>query len=285
MRSKIIASIITYNPDPERLANNLAAIAPQVDEILVVDNGSEHPEDVLSCVSHFDNIHTKMNEKNLGIATALNQAFRMAGQNTTAWVLTLDQDSICPPDMVKNFRKELSKIYHEYGMDAVKKIGIICPTIVDRNTGLLEGGKKEVHNIKRCITSGSLTSFPAWKRIGGFDDKMFIDGVDFEFCDRLRKNGYSILRVGYLELCHELGNMTSHKFLWKTVRVQNHSATRKYYIVRNRFYVAKKKHNIFDIVRAFLFYLKFSATVALFEEDKKEKLKSMRKAIKDGIKL
>lgn len=32
-----------------------------------------------------------------------------------------------------------------------------------------------------CITSGSLTSVEAWQKIGGFDEWLEIDGVDFDF--------------------------------------------------------------------------------------------------------
>ena len=41
---KTLAGIVLYNPDIERLRENIAAIAPQVDTLLFIDNASEYNE-------------------------------------------------------------------------------------------------------------------------------------------------------------------------------------------------------------------------------------------------
>src|SRR5699024_6976157 len=56
-----------------------------------------------------------------------------------------------------------------------------------------------------CITSASCTSIKAWEKIGGFDDWLFIDLVDNEFCKRLVASGYKILRLNHLVLDQEFG--------------------------------------------------------------------------------
>lgn len=51
-----------------------------------------------------------------------------------------------------------------------------------------------------CITSASCTNLAVWKEVGGFDERLFIDLVDNEFCKRLIVSGYKILRLNNLVL-------------------------------------------------------------------------------------
>ena len=282
MKDLTAAGIVLYNPDINRMKENINAIINQVDYVILVDNGSKNKSDIEASIEHSfhnsDKLIINFSQKNNGIAWALNQIFKIAEEQSVKWVLTLDQDSVCPSDIIESYIKYSSSI-------SKNKIGILCPTIVDKNAGILEGDVHKTEEIKRCITSGSFTSLAAWAQLDGFDEKMFIDGVDFDFCDRLRMNGYKIIRIGSISLTHELGKITTHRFLFKTVKVQNHSALRKYYIVRNRFYLSRKEKNAFAILTSFFFVIKFSATIVLFEKNRRKKLKAVFKGIRDGLKL
>ena len=59
--------------------------------------------------------------------------------------------------------------------------------------------------IKRSITSGSLLSLNAWKAVGGFDERLFVDWVDYEFSCDLRAHGYGMVRNNGVTLLHEMG--------------------------------------------------------------------------------
>ncbi|MCM1171489.1 MAG: glycosyltransferase family 2 protein [Clostridium sp.] len=281
MKDLTAAGIVLYNPDINRIKENINAVINQVDYVILVDNGSKNKSDIEAAISHSlhssDKLIIRFSQKNNGIAWALNQIFKLAEEQSVTWVLTLDQDSVCPSDMMERYIK--------YASTDKSKIGILCPTIVDKNAGVIEGDIHKTEAIKRCITSGSFTSLAAWKQLGGFDEKMFIDGVDFDFCDRLRTNGYNIIRIGSICLTHELGKITTHRFLFKTVKVQNHSALRKYYIVRNRFYLSRKEKKPFAIITSFFFVIKFSATIILFEKNRRKKLKAVFRGMCDGLKL
>ncbi len=282
MRDLTAAGIVLYNPDINRMNENINAIINQVDYVILVDNSSENKSDIEAAIQHSfhssDKVIIKFSQKNNGIAWALNQIFKIAEAQGVKWVLTLDQDSVCPPEMIEKYIKY-------FASTDKSKIGILCPTIVDKNAGIIEGDVYKTETVKRCITSGSFTSLAAWKQIRGFDEKMFIDGVDFDFCDRLRMNGYKIIRIGSVCLTHELGKITTHRFLFKTVKVQNHSALRKYYIVRNRFYLSRKEKKPFAVIKSFFFVIKFSATIVLYEKNRRKKLKAVFKGMCDGLKL
>lgn len=57
------------------------------------------------------------------------------------------------------------------------------------------------------ITSGSLTNLDAWKAIGGFDEKLFIDLVDTEYDIRALMKGYCSYRINTVVLTHEIGHI------------------------------------------------------------------------------
>lgn len=266
-----IAGIVTYNPDILRLEKNLNAIKGQVCRVVIVDNNSSNILEIKKYVR--ENIYMIENNANFGIAKALNQIMNYARENHFEWVLTLDQDSVCPQSFMKNLIKHIGD-----------NIGIVCPKVYDLNKKDNIQDSLESNYIDKCITSGSLTSVEAWEKIGKFDETMFIDGVDFEFCYRLKSNGYFIYRVDDVELAHEIGHITIRKFLLWNICVKNHSAFRKYYIAKNIIYFAKKRKKIKFKIKAFFQEVKLMGIVLIYEEDKTNKIKRIIKGIKDGIK-
>ena len=48
MNNSIIAGIVTFNPDIDRLVRNVNSIKNQVDQVVLVDNGSNEMEMILS---------------------------------------------------------------------------------------------------------------------------------------------------------------------------------------------------------------------------------------------
>ena len=94
---KILAAIVTYNPDLERLQKNINAIEPQVEHLIIVDNGSKNINLISrikgECKIKIDLIE---NKENIGIASALNQALDYAYKNNFDWILTLDKIVFVP---------------------------------------------------------------------------------------------------------------------------------------------------------------------------------------------
>ena len=90
------AGIVTYNPDIERLNENILAIYKQVRVVFVVDNGSNNIDQIEKICSVKKNTYLIKNNKNLGIASALNRIMCQAKNAGASWCLLLDQDSIPP---------------------------------------------------------------------------------------------------------------------------------------------------------------------------------------------
>lgn len=269
---KILAGIVLFNPDIERLKQNVKKILPQVDALVCIDNGSSNFEAVKKALP--ERIHYIKNSHNLGIAAALNQIMNYAAENTYDWFITLDQDSVCKDGLIEQYKK-----YVNLPFAALLTCQIVDRNFVNENRSLTQNQPLE---IKECITSASFCRTDRFKSVGGFDEKMFIDSVDFEVCLNLRKHGYKIYRIPFVGLLHEVGHGRNVKLLWKKEIVYNHSALRNYYIARNHIYMAKKYPQDISMLRTWLREYKERLLILLYESNKWEKIKARKRGIFDA---
>lgn len=274
MKEMITAGVVTFNPDLDRLMENIKSIVSQVDKVLLFDNGSQNQ---IFIESEFqDMVIIIKSEKNVGIAAALNGLMKKSKELGATWMISLDQDSVCPPDFCDQMKEYL---YRE------DDFGIVAPVIIDRNVGVIgHNPEAEYKSVKTCITSGSFTKIEAWDEVAGYDESMFIDSVDFEFCYRIRRAGYQVIQVRDVKLIHELGNSEKRRFLLWQVNVKNHSSFRKYYIARNNVYYPLKHRIWLHLIRGFLRNARLILVVLLYEQDKVSKVKVIAKGTIDGLK-
>ena len=273
---KIVAGIILYNPNLDTLKKSIQALSGIVDKIILVDNASDNIDDVRK-IAKRKSVSLIKNKENLGVAEALNilmeNAFKMHATN----LLTLDQDSIIDKKMIPKMEKYLIS----------SEVAIVCPRFVDINKKKQRKVKSEIEYeyVNRCITSGSVMNLPICNKIGRFDASMFIDYVDFDYCKRIQLAGYKIIRVNSCELTHAIGKRSSRKFFWIDVYPTNHSVKRVYYFTRNlRYYLLKYKgqFSLKELINERVIATWKTLSIVLYEDDKKEKLKAIRKAKKDA---
>lgn len=271
---RICAGIVTYNPDIDRLRENLDAVCAQVNKVFVVDNHSENIGMVEALISQREyEITLIKNDDNYGIARALNQLIDASKQDFE-WVLTLDQDSVIQDGLLDQYKQYLD----------APKVGMICCDIKDRNYSLKQEEKQQDYEyVTKCITSGTLTNIKACLACGGFDNDLFIDMVDDDICYSMAEKDYKILKANYVGLLHEIGKSTYHKAGDFEFVVNNHSALRKYYISRNSVYMIRK-HRLNPVKEYFYIYRRI-LTVTFFEEDKMNKIKAIIRGIRDGRKM
>lgn len=119
------------------------------------------------------------------------------------------------------------------------------------------------------------------QKLGGFDEQLFIDEVDKEFCYRARRRGYAIYKLPWIHLHHEIGHPEHYKIGSFRFQSSNHNAQRKYYITRNRIYVLKKYP---DVRKEYLIWLiKMVVKTAIAEPERMSKLRAILYGIIDGI--
>ena len=260
--------IVLYNPDVQRLKQNVEALYALIGwkRIILVDNASANKAEVKALWGNHKDFVWIENTENMGIATALNQIMRQVELMGGGWCLTMDQDSVVGEGLVEEYRKFM-----------VDRIGILTCRVKDRNFGWMYSSRcKEAEEIEFCITSGSFLSVEAWKSAGGFNEDLFIDGVDYDFCFRMRAAGYSVVRVHGAFLLHEVGYAKKVCLLGPEDLVLTHSPLRLYYIARNYLYIGFTYrvfwHWAFEVFKRFLL-------VVLYEEGRLEKMKYMYKGI------
>lgn len=190
----VCCGIVTFNPDIERLASNLAAASPQVDKIFIYDNGSQNITEIVQLSGSF-NCRVNRSGNNSGMAVALNSLANTAVEYSYDYIFFLDQDSIAEKDMVETLLGTCAE-----------DVGIVSPKAIDRNEFTKEDYLPHVAEIHNTITSGSLVNLKAFKAVGGYDERLFVDWVDIDFCHNLRLHGYRILRTKGAVLLHELGH-------------------------------------------------------------------------------
>ena len=276
--AEVLAAFTSYNPDIELLERAVRSISEQVAEVAIVDNGSRNIELVKELVERTGSRLIAFPE-NRGIAAAFNAAFRYAKDKGFKWVLTCDQDSVMVDGMVARFL-DVERVHGEHG-----RVGIVCPNFYNRTTGRLEYVDDEPRMIDSCISSGSLTLVSAWEAIGGFDEVMFIDGVDFEFCDRLKDSSFRVLLVPDVHMEHEIGAASLHGLPGHKFPVLNHSAFRKFYIAQNIIYRDGKVRGGRPSFVAHLKVLKQMMLVAFYEGEKREKIIQIVDGARAGRKL
>lgn len=263
------AGIVLYNPDFDFVCMNIQVLLEDVSTVFLVDNSS------VNNASHFSHFGSRViyisNGANAGIARALNQIMEASLKCGAEWVLTLDQDSEIPRLMASRLFKARPESY--------ANLGIICPSFIEANSGLR---CSDTGFIEECITSGSLTNVIAWSKTHGFDEWMFIDLVDYEFCDQLRINGYSIYRTSQVEMNHSIGRQTVVRIFGHEFRNMNYSAFRKFYQARNRPYLLVKR-NEFSYIETLFHAFVMIAKILIFENQKLSKCRAIVAGTNEGL--
>ena len=158
----VVAIIFSYNPEVERITDNVRAVAGQVGRVVVYDNCSRNREDVAG-LEGIENCSVILNDTNSGLPVSLNAGCRLALETGASYALFLDQDSIVSEGMVASLLRCMQP-----------GVGIASPQIVDRNKREGFVPFEAVVPVKRVITSGALVSLEAWENVGGFDERIFV---------------------------------------------------------------------------------------------------------------
>lgn len=229
----IAAIVITYQPGPE-ITGNIQSYLGLVDHLYIADN-SEPKLSFSSGILDNSKITLINTGGNEGIATRLNQVAEKAIADGYQWLLTMDQDSYFEPEHIQayfDYAKEFP------GHDQVAMFGVETVNKPELIADLSE-------KADQLITSGSLVNLSLYKDIGPFDESLFIDEVDHEYCYRASLRGYQVIQFTHIFLQHQLGEAVNIKTIQGSSRSTSfHSPLRLYYMVRNFLYVREKYKDV-----------------------------------------
>jgi rhamnosyltransferase len=248
MTNLICATVILYNPI-ELILSNINSYINKVDLLIIVDNSEiQNIELIKTIKTNHSNILYIQNYKNLGVAKALNIACQKAIEFGYSFILTMDQDS-----RFDNFSDYLELINNIESKD----IAIFSPQIIDEKR--IKYLNNNIENTDFVITSGSILNLNLFNVIGEFNNQLFIDEVDHEYCAKALLLDYKILKLNNINLLHTIGDTLDN--------IGQHNFIRRYYITRNSLYMYSKYGDFFPLY------------------NKKNTLKKIRKAISRIIRI
>lgn len=215
-----IAGVVVLFEPPESVIDNIRTYVTSLNTLYVIDNTPNPDRAVVEQIANVGQLRYVWLGENKGIAEALNVGAELAQAEGHALLLTMDQDSRALPGMVEELARCIA-IEPNVGMASAA-----LASLGEAGTGQ--------YRTDFTITSGSLLRLDAWKHVGPFFDELFIDLVDTEYCLRLRRHGYTVMKSREAIILHTIGAPSSRRwFLLGKVTVSNHSAVRRYYLWRN----------------------------------------------------
>jgi len=254
---KFSAAFILFDPE-RKFLDNILSLESKADKLFLVDNSLSRNEwltDALAADSRFTYLHEGSNK---GIAIRLNEVCQLALTEGYQYLLTMDQDSRFDEQSIDQYIRCVESFT---GKQEVSMFGINHEMAI----ALPDCAFNIVNSI---ITSGSIINLSAYKKIGGFDENLFIDFVDTEYCFRSIQKGYQIIKFPGIFMHHSLGKISAERSI-KNLKKTNrsfHSSLRLYYMLRNFLYLnaryksdfkeelARNKKDLFHRIKNKLIY-------------------------------
>jgi rhamnosyltransferase len=249
---RVTSITVAFNPNPERLAEQVCALLDQVDRIILVDNGSR--PSVAEILRNLSAARPQLNTSriqvialpdNKGVASGFNIGAREARSHGAEFVLLLDHDSVPGPGMVGLL---VAAYRHCLTLPGAHRVAAVGPRVNDLRDpreypfirlGWLYNRRVRCSDAEQgvvacdfLISSGSLIALDMFAAVGEFDELLFIDSVDLEWCCRARARQFTLYGVCAALLDHRLGDHRRH--LLSGTEMVVHSPQRIYYMTRNR---------------------------------------------------
>jgi rhamnosyltransferase len=222
MNEFLVAVVVTYNSQIERLRESLLILANQC-TVVVVDNSTiiSSREEIRSVCERVSVFYLSLGD-NMGIAHAQNIGIAWARANSAVDILLMDDDSIPSPSLVVDlFKARRSSRIH--------LVVVSARTIDENGEDISNCGAKNSGELTPCsklTSSGTLISSEVFDRVGLFDEHLFIDCVDFEWGWRAMALGVPLFLCNNAYIRHKLGEA-------KRFGLRLPSPIRHYYQYRN----------------------------------------------------
>jgi len=248
---KVCAVVVSFFPDVAMLQRLLVATVPQVDAMVIIDNGAS--------ADTFDNFRSHVESgkvvilkqsRNIGVAAAFNCGIIWARNKGFSHVLLLDQDSEPTEGMVSDLVRALAV------SSVGRRIAAVGPRFHDVredryapfvrigfpfNHKIYSTGQDGLVDCDFLISSGTLIPLTALDEIGAMDEGLFIDNVDLEWGFRALAKGYALIGVCTTTMHHCLGR-SRLQLPFCLGHIVVHDPIRLYYIMRNRLLLYRLWH-------------------------------------------
>ncbi|EKI0254364.1 rhamnosyltransferase [Enterobacter asburiae] len=279
----MISSVtVTFNPDILCLEKQFLSLQNQIDDAVIVDNGSQNYNDVKELANRYNFVLISL-PVNMGLSHAQNIGIENAISRDANYLLLLDQDSV----LGANFIIAMNRVYTQYN------VGILGPSFYDPHTNEFYWGTnyigpfikrtpiQEITDVTYVIASGSFFSSEVYKKVGKMEEALFVDYIDVEWALRAKKVGYRVAMTNQASMAHTIGDSRLN-LLGRKISI--HSPMRRYFLVRNSFFMIRKSYIPvgYKIREVFLNFARAVISLILNKE-KKKTLMMIFYGISDGV--
>ncbi|UPQ81326.1 glycosyltransferase [Pseudomonas knackmussii] len=231
--------LTTYNPCFAALKDNLESYICQVGRVVLCDNSDNEAaasQIEAVCSGYESAIYLSMGG-NKGIAAAQNAGIELAISLGYQYFIEIDQDS-------KLGEGYVSGIVETYLLLASNGLPIagVGPIAVSKEQDFVYHGYKHdsgIHFSDKTLSSGFFFSKCAYQLVGGKDEGLFIDLVDWDWCWRARSKFLYVAVDTSVRIEHMMGD--GHKKILG-YKVGLPAPIRLYYQYRNSLYLLSKPH-------------------------------------------
>lgn len=287
--------VVGFHPEVAVLSKLLITLSTQVDVLILVDNGGSGGLNDLDEIKNSNFIYINL-EENKGLGAALNIGIKAAVERGAEFVALFDQDSAPPGHLVSVLlashrqladrgidcaavgpvfydRREDAKQYFPFYREVNRKITSTYPS----------NSMDRIVPVDALITSGMLVNVRVWTEGGTFDEGLFVDYTDTEWCFRVRHQGQAL----YGNLDVEMGHAPSDAPPARLVGFSffRYSPIRRYYYFRNTVFFLLSDAVSFAWKKRIFMGLGLRFFVNIFIDNEKWKTtKMMTLGIRDGLK-
>jgi len=235
LKKNIFAGIVVFNPETN-LINLVDSLVLQNVKVFLYINKTNSISELILRTRKVDFYKSKTND---GISKAINIIIKEFNKINYDYLFAFDQDSMIDNNYVKIM------IYNFENVLKVNKNTVsFAPQIIDEkfdNEELIKKKASQKQNsinykeVNYSITSGSLFTQNSFLKVGKMNEKLFIDLVDMDWCERAKINNCKLFRAKNVFLKHKIGNKYIKFFGIK--KSYHQLDLRVYYIIRNSIYL------------------------------------------------
>ncbi len=271
-KPRIAGVVVAYHPNLDLLNRAIATYAG-VDRLYVFANS-----DLADYQPPHPNAAVVLSAENLGVSGALNRCAQRAIAEGYEWLLTMDQDS---------------QFLHDGFDQLIRALDLVPTKTAILGPDYLNQGRRadRPRPVRLLIQSGSLVHLPTWQILGGFDEALFIDGVDHDYCLRARAHGFGVYEWPQSRLEHALGDLHPlPSWLFALHRhdkrgIAYHQPYREFYEFRNNLWLLGRHGWRFPgwaLLRTGYLLLRLLYALSILP-DRRERLKAIGRGIRSGF--
>lgn len=277
------ALVTVYYPS-NIVRNNIMAIVSQVDKVYICDNSPKDNKALFDFGADGSKIEYIYFGENLGLSAAFNRVLKETKNwNDDDFVVFFDQDSYIEPGhverLVDEYKQLLSNNYN---------VGCLGPVFFNTSNNTIETPKiktaltKNSFKVSSIITSSMVCRYKDIKEIDFWNERVFLDMADWDFCWRLVEKGKICCMTDAVVLKHSLG--TGEKRIGP-LRLRVGSAFREYYQTRECLYLLTRAYTPIKYKIRFVAMLTIRPIMHLiFLDNRKSRLKYICMGVRDYFK-